>query len=584
MMKKQLLSLLCLLSAMTATAATSSPSGLSVDSISINGNFIAQLSQHVEISIRNTSDTDFEGRLYMLALNKSDGSLTPSLDTLVSIKASKSLWFTLYPTLPEGDLELRLATDADGQQVIGSSNVAISPLRKLNFNAVFSLDMLSETDTEKVLYGSRIRGWMRVSNYDAPYYGAYGGTADDDGFVLWLEDSDNGEILFKRHLCSMLPYYNWVQTSFAHDAVFRDGAHYKLKVGYGMPYGLETIDSLCFTTRRGINTYWTADGQVLPLPLLSDGQLLVPAEAVAVDLRGQNAINTVFSLDASQANPNCLYYLDIPDNVPQGLDESHNIVRGMEAAKIILTEGNDFYCPLAFRARFVSYLMTPSYNNPDAEACRRGYSETIVLPFAPSSINLYDVNGGTDMLHPDMLKVLEYYGNIGDSLNISVISSIQMMEAYKPYILGVYVGSSLLFIGENTVIPMTGEAIVRGNGLDFMGTTVSRRLSPQYYVYSPDDYSFRRGDDDVIEPFHACLYATKAVEPEGGSALGSLGISDYVWGSKGRPGDSTISGLQPTTRGSEKSKTVYSTTGCQMDSRHLSKGIYIIDGRKFIVK
>lgn len=347
-------------------------------------------------------------------------------------------------------------------------------------------------------------------------------------------------------------------------------------------------DSLCFTTC----TYWTAEGQVLPLPVGEDQQLVVPAEAVAVDLRGEHS---PFTVDASQANPNCLYYLDPEASIPEGLDESRNLVRGLEATSIKLTEDNDYYCPLAFHTQFISFLISPSYDNPDDELRGRGYSETLVLPFYPRYANLYDINGENVMLHADMLKVLSYYGNAGDSLNIVQLNSISQMYAYEPYILGVYIGSRLLFIGENTKVPVTREAVVRGQDVNFVGTTVARHLPLPTYQYNTADSHFYPSTARIA-PFRAYMEIGEKLSAD------RLSFSEEVWGTQGNPNESTaISDLsqQEDTRLAAVSDGFadgWSLTGQRISlhteaspslstlSSSLKKGIYIIGGRKVVVK
>lgn len=597
-MKKLLLPLLGLLLAMTADAAMGDASVLKADSISLHGSRLAQLTQHIEACVCNTSGADYEGRLYLQVLDMGSGSLISSLDTLVTVEANGSKSLVFYCALPEGNLKLRLAAAADGRQVLATRDVIIQPLRKLDFLATFSLDMLTESDGERVLYGSRIRGWVCVENYDTPYYGVNGGTGNDDGVVLWLESED--ERLFTMHIASKLDYWGKAEANFSYDAVFRDGARYILKIGYGMPDGLEAIDSLCFATRSGTNTYWTASGQVLPLPLGAHQQLTIPEEAVAVDLRGQHTFNTMFSIDVSHSNPNCLYYLDLLDNVPQGLGEERNVVRGLEAENIKLTEGHDYFCPLAFRTQFISYLITPSYNNPDDEVCGRGYSETLVLPFHPSHVNLYDINGngmsrlrtdvgdsvdngGGKVSHEEMLTVLRYYGNVGDSLTVAQLNSVLQMEAYVPYILGIYIGSSLLFIGENTEVPMTSEAIVRGGGIDFIGTTVGLHLLPNFFAFDPDSNRFCQGEtDEWVPPFHAYMAAFD------GASHQQLNISNEAWGSKGNPNDATaIHNIDYFRMMNDDTVSCYDLSGRRLSDSHLQslpKGIYIVGGRKVVVK
>lgn len=337
-------------------------------------------------------------------------------------------------------------------------------------------------------------------------------------------------------------------------------------------------------------SYWTAQGQEISLPAIfipSQGvmQLTIPSEAVAVDLRIQQPISAAFIVDAKQANPNCLYYLNLLDNTPRGLDKKHNVIKGLEAESIKVIEGYDYYCPQAFYTQFISYLMTPSYDNPDDELRGRGYSETLVLPFYPRYANLYDINGRTDMQHAGMLKVLRYYGNAGDSLNIVELNSISQMHAYEPYILGVYIGSQLLFIGENTKVPETHDAIVCGEDVNFVGTTVARQLSMPTYQYSYDDSHFYPSTARIA-PFRAYMDMK-----ENSSAVGSLSFSADVWGEQGNPSDAAAIIELPQREEMPAKQRVFSLSGQRMSDEHtnqqipsLRPGIYIVDGRKVIVK
>lgn len=375
---------------------------------------------------------------------------------------------------------------------------------------------------------------------------------------------------------------------------------------------LLSLFSLLLSMTVGADTsgsfaYWTAQGQVMPLPVGDNRQVVVPAEAVAVDLRGQEAIGSLFTVDTSQANPNCLYYLDQPGDLPEGLDERLNIVRGVEAETIRLTEDYDYYCPLAFHTRFISFLVNPSYNKVQSSQCTvhslegtvqhlddellgRGYSETLVLPFYPRHASLYDVNGESGMLHADKLKVLRYYGNEGDSLNIVQLNSISQMHAYEPYILGVYIGSKLLFIGENTRVPVTREAVVCGQDVNFVGTTVARQLSTTSYQYNPDDAHFYPSTARIA-PFRAYMDLYDSI-----GHASCLAFSDEVWGAKGNPSDASAIDDIPVCESRLDSGVVCDLSGRQLVSgpdacrgkgagnRQLHKGIYIVGGRKVVVK
>ena len=571
MRKKLLLCCLALLLGLVARAA----GPLRVDSISINGNGMAMLTQHAIVDFMNPTSEAFEGRVFLLAHDADTGALTFRADTLISAPPANGITVCFDCQLPEGRHLLTAATDAEGREPLCTREVTILQLRKLDFTATFALDMLSEEADGNVLYGSRVCGSVLVRSQDEAYFGA-GGERDDDGIVVWLEDEDSGQQLYHEVVATQLLFHHYFTAMFSHDAAFRDGGRYVLRVGYAVPGGREVIASLRFTMRSGAGTYWTADGRVLPLPVGDDTRLTVPAEAVAVDLRGQGA--PAAALDVSGANPNCLYYLDLLASLPQGLSDGQNVIRGLQAERIRLAEGHDYFCPLAFQAQFISYLLTPVYDSTDDLLVGRGYSETIVLPFDVSQACLYDVNGDEgEMIHGDMLKVLQYGGHVGDSLVVSQISSPQEMRAYTPYVLGVFVGSSLLFMGENTVVPATHAAESLGTDFHFVGTTVERRLPAGSYVYHPADNSFYAAQDEVlIAPFHAYI--------DGSGDYDRLNISVTAWGGQGNPSDATAIETLPSSASRYPTTTVSDLTGRRVDSRQLPKGIYIVGGRKVIVK
>lgn len=608
-MKKQILYLAVLLLSLPAASAANSASPLSADSITVSGNLMALLAQQVVIGVHNTSATDYEDRLYLHAFRTEDQSSVTCLDTLVTISAGSFTELTLYTPLPEGHLQLRLTTDAAARQVVGTNDVYIRQLRKLDFKAHFTVNMLTATaDGEHVLYSNTVSGRVRVENADLPYYGCHGGDASDDGVVCWIEDRDSHERLYMSSVASRLQGGEYQEKPFAYEGSLRDGTHLALKAAYRMPYGLELIDSLCFTVRTGTNTYWTADGHVLPLPpeeAPSAGSatqtLKVPAEAVAVDLRGLRNTGTQYAIDLSQANPNCLYYLDPADYMPQGLDAGSNVIQGLKARNIRLTEGHDYYCPLPFEAELISYLMTPSYDTDDPLMQGRGYSKTIVLPFRPSHVLLYDINGTIEALHSDMIELLRYDGTHADTLTLSR-AAVETMEPYAPYILGVYVGSRLLFMGQNAEVPKTREAIVRDERLNFVGTTVTRRLTNRCHVYNAADNSFQRSDDNATAaPFQAFL------DDVANDVSTLLRISDSVWGAKGNPNNATAITETKADSGNRWDGAAYDLLGRRAPlhpagtqqhndtqqpsgtlqpaaSRRLPKGIYIVGGRKVVVK
>ena len=588
MMKRLLLFTVSLFTAVELSAQSGSADMITADSVSVYGNRLALMTQRLEVTLLNSSSSPCEMPFFLLAENAQTGEHTVCADTTVRIGGVSATTLRLPFRLPEGHYRLQAAADAEGQTIWGDVQLTISPLRKLNFAATLSLDMLSTVNSQRFLYGNLLQGKVSVQNQDESYYGANGGTADDDGVVLWLEDADTHRCLFSQHLTSKLESMCSVATRFSNDLSSYAAGNYLLKVGYGTPTGLQPIDSLSFVRRSATSTYWTADGTVLPMPSATGHPMRVPAEAVAVDLRGIGRVNQVFTLDVSEANPNCLYYLDPTDARPEGLGNDCNVVCGLQAEHVQLSEDYDFFCPLAFTSAFVSFLMKPRYEGTYGQ----GYSETLVLPFKPDEVQLYDLNDESSTLYADLLKILRYDGHAADSLTVSALTDVRQMQAYTPYILGVYVNSRLLFMAENAVVPMTREAIARGHAYNMVGTTVSTTFALPTYQYDAQASAFVLGDSDCrLAPFRACIVAAEA-ETAGtdaaaeAKAYSQLFFSQGVWGPMGNPEDSDFQAAISHTSAAATAKTprcAYLLTG-QRRLLGTARGLCIIGGKKVIVR
>ena len=158
-----------------------------------------------------------------------------------------------------------------------------------------------------------------------------------------------------------------------------EGQEYTVQLKY-LDHVLATSEP--FTIRRSTNTYWTADLRRKNLPVV-DGVLKVPGDALAVDMRGLYTINTVYSIDISEANPNCLYYLGFLDYVPKGFDSEANIIRNGEASMVTIDSNYDFFCPESIKAKTALFTYTPisESRGPASPVMSQRMSGMITLPF-----------------------------------------------------------------------------------------------------------------------------------------------------------------------------------------------------------
>ena len=233
-----------------------------------------------------------------------------------------------------------------------------------------------------------------------------------------------------------------------------EGQEYTIQLKY-----LNTVvaTSEPFTFKYGTNTYWTADGSQKSMPVV-DGVLKVPADALAVDMRGLYLINTVFSIDVSEANPNCLYYLGFLDYVPKGFESDTNIIRDGEASTLVIDSNYDFFCPLPISAKSALFIYTPiseTMGNASPIMSQR-LSGTVKPPFPVQQAWLV----GTNELHPESpfynedfkIAQLNKYTQTPATF-MPVIGAQKSLDPYSYYLIYDLKPSSVAFYSENTIVP-----------------------------------------------------------------------------------------------------------------------------------
>lgn len=596
-MKNLLIITFALLAALKAGAATTSDANvLMIDSIPLHGNRMDMMTQRIVICGTNHSDLDFEGLVHLFR-ETDDGGAIWLCSHLLTVSAGWYFKEQIECELPQGGYPVFLASDTEGQHRMADLWVEIGPLRPINFRVTFDGDMMSRVDGETVLSGHRLQGRLTLYNDDSlPYYGVAKMLSHSAGVMYHLWDVTRGQMAtHKEFLTAEVEAWQSAVKDIAIDHDFEEGHRYALVVDYAQPRDMVVIDSLFFTFHSGTNTYWTVDGAVHPLPV--DGQqLVVPAEAVAVDLRGLYYLNTVFTIDVSQANPNCIYYLDFLDNVPQGMTADCNVVRDGLAANIRLTDNNDFFCPKAFQTKYISYTLKPTgaYGNMP-------YAETLVLPFNPQGATIDDLNATSEELHDGLLKVFRYSGYGRDSYGVDTLTICEVeanrMLAYTPYIVAVGVSSSVTFYAENAEVPITAPAIAHAGSLDFVGGTMFQTpLIPLPYRYDSMTGCFAvQYGNEPLPPFRAWFNRNikDGGEPVENAANGENGAQ-----TDGTPSDVSSEFLRFYTgfnlgeassgvavpAASSLPPLVYSLSGVRQNPNRLAAGIYVVDGRKQVIR
>lgn len=465
------------------------------------------------------------------------------------------------------------------------------------------LDMLEQTDDGNILYGDfanfRITGTATITNEDNyPFFGL--------GHVMIVGR-------FMGIACTAWPwfgrdFYTTYEPIYGLSSEIRPGETITKDIFYefvaepeeDQVYGIQiraavetetigsiTLDSIPFKVRPCTNTYWTADKHVKPLPVGSDQVLKVPYEALAVDMRGQYETNTAYSIDVSEANPNCLYYLGYLDNVPQGFTSATNIIRNYEASTLIIDADYDYFCPIPFKAKTALFHYIPVSESwgPAQPYMSRNYSGTFMLPFEASMAWFPELNESPSIdagFNSNSLRVLKFMGD-QDEFMVFVPVTETHLNAYEPYLMFT-IPSQVDFYAENAIIPSTRPAVKKGTNFDYIGhtTQVSTKNDMAVYPWYVDySYFYRSTKEELIRPFNAMMYA-KTVDTDFYDILevrydGAASMIDPI-------------NISP----AENNTAIYSLSGQRVGTAEvngdrqtvsgLRPGIYIVGGKKMVVK
>ena len=283
-------------------------------------------------------------------------------------------------------------------------------------------------------------------------------------------------------------------------------------------------------------------------------------------------------------NPNMLIYVKDAEYAPSGFG---NVIVNGVAQNITLTDvglGNgDFYCPITFFAENISYSRTFSQNTKKGES--QGW-ESISMPFTVQTVRhethgVITPFGSNDNEYPFWLRQMS-----GGSMTRA--SSI---EANKPYLICMPNSNEYLpeynqngriaFSSSNVMVPVTDpQTASSANG--------SITLVPNFQRVSQDDNVFAlnvgvaRGQHPEGSVFEANYRDVKPFEVytlhSGANTrfitLSILGIND----------DDTTSVEDFSVTEKEKDGDWHSIDGRKLESKPHTKGVYINNGTKVIIR
>ncbi|MBR5688555.1 MAG: C10 family peptidase [Prevotella sp.] len=316
-------------------------------------------------------------------------------------------------------------------------------------------------------------------------------------------------------------------------------------------------DKITFTPQAGA-ILWNGKGEVSVAP--QEATFTVDDTAAAAD------VSAAYTSDAkANSNPNTIYMLDT--SVPTGLKGKNVMNNKMTTANIHFYDGNEYFIPLDFSAS-----KSTNYHRTISEANKWS---TIALPFAPTKVTADGQEIDWQKSESDTgksLYIMKFNGTDGDKV---LFGYTDAMEAYNPYLIGIgpeLAGKELVFTatGLSTLKATLKNPIVATVGnYQLTGVNSDTVIDGAFVI---DGEKAKPANGAAIAPFRAYLSA------EGGISYSEMTIVTGV----------ELTGIHDIEMTTEGNGTVFNLAGQKVGTikamESLPKGIYVVNGKKVIVK
>ena len=555
---------------------------LQVTDISFSGSKYKNEVQPVDVTVTNNAD-EYYGVLYLFASKtQTKGKAVNNGGITVQKNKTASLTFEWTPTTT-GNYNIWVATDENGNNVIGTSSVNIGTNQNAPAGPFVYSELIAE-NADETSWRTDEEGHLIVDVYSKEL---------NFSSVKVLNATSSNQSA-KLHFCLYEDYNgNWQQISgYSSTSTISVDGGVEINFG-GMPfdevgYGryllkLETDNKVCdaryiFNLTMGYNTF-DENGNVV-LVKTTSSEVTVAEDVTAVDLSGFD-----FTSITPNNNPNTLYILGNKE-VPEELT-GKNVVQNGVATQITLTDGYAFCSPIDFEAENISYTRTEtSYYHKDNKT---GWT-TLVLPFAATGIKTFvgDKKYDLEWFHnaSDTNKNLWLMEFTDEVNNVAKFGYVTNLEANKPYIMALpgdsygnkwsLEGLPIIFYATNAPIKGNAKAATTGTNYKFKGTTVFTGEQTNIYKLNGDGNKFVKGTDTApVAPFRAYFEPTTTAALATSLAIGFVGGGNAT-------AIQTIDDSIPS--GINGAAEWFTLDGRRLNEKPTAKGIYILNGKKVVVK
>lgn len=273
---------------------------------------------------------------------------------------------------------------------------------------------------------------------------------------------------------------------------------------------------------------------------------IVPLDATSLDFSSKTVdlgSTPLADMKADMTNKNLTIFL--PEGT-EGVDaKEKNVVVGTTASSLSLIDGNDWGVTKDFTAAAVSYDRVFKTGTD--------YVQSFVLPFG------FTVPTGT--------TVAELSSVNGDNL---VFKPVTETVANKPYLVVTTDGEFINKLTNVQVKATTGADLTTTvDGVSHIGSYTAQNVAN---VYGYANGKFVKANTGSVKPFRTYIKVT-----------GSQGAAPMAFGVNI---EGTVTGINNATTAATAKEAIYNLQGVRVsgDLKHLTKGVYIVNGQKVVVK
>ncbi len=544
-------------------------------SISVSSSGYKSETQQVNVTVTNSGE-EFCGPLYLfVSSNKlTTGSKEYSGGITVVGGKSQTVVFEWTPTVI-GTYYLNIATDEKGSHIIGTGSATIHT-RGLSGNSCM-MSALEVTGADESSTETDSDGNITMDVYSTTICAA----------PTLLNITEGTLTKIRPKFCLYrFDGSTWVDTGKS----FTDPKECEIEAGEKVSYAPITFgQNLAYGKYKivlkilgiAVDSRWILNlvegysavnetGQHVMVKI-TDNTIAVADGMAAVDF---SAVDLSGMTITPGSNPNTLYVFGDGQEVPASLD-GRNVVQNGVARQITLTDdGGSFAASVDFTADKISYSRTFDQSYTYGV----GWT-TLVLPFDATKVSDGSRDLSWDEQNDDVL-IMEFVGEEDAKLLFSAVKDATVLKAHTPFLIALPGGDAahatqadsrkLTFSAEHVVVAAMAKASVTGSNYKMVGTTCNTGSLEDIYTLNAEGDRFTNGTA-AVSPFRA--YFTNTVT--------GLRRSELLIGFSGEP----TGMVQIESKGNENADAAwYTLDGRRLQGKPTEKGLYLQNGRKWVVR